>query len=104
MMSAVRLVLAVGCMALLAPPDALGKAAPWINLSRTECYGTCPVFTVRVFATGDVEYEGKRFVMQKGLRRRHLEPAELDRLRRAVTEANVSKLQRDCCNCRTRTD
>jgi hypothetical protein len=100
----VRFTIAMGLMTLWAHPHALAKPAPWISLSRTECYGTCPVFTVRVSATGDVEYEGKRFVIQKGVRRGHIGSAELDRLRRAIADANVSKLESNCCNCRTRTD
>lgn len=78
--------------------------APWISLKRTECYGTCPVFTLHVFADGRVEYDGKRFVIRRGMVRTHLGPAKLETLRQVVAEANVSALDRHCCDCRTETD
>jgi hypothetical protein len=78
--------------------------APWISLRRTECYGTCPVFTLRVFGDGRFEYEGKRFVIRRGRVRAYLAPAKLEILRQAVAEANLAVLDRHCCDCRTRTD
>jgi uncharacterized protein DUF6438 len=85
--------------------NALGgpAKASWISVRRTECYGFCPVFTLRLFADGRVEYEGKRFVIRRGIVRTRLTPAKLDTLRRVVAEANFASLDRHCCDCRTRT-
>jgi hypothetical protein len=106
MRNAILLAAALACAIL--PAQNSSSAArtdpPWISVRRTECYGTCPVFTLRVFADGHVEYEGKRFVIRRGLVRARLGTDKLNRLRQAVTDANFAKLERDCCRCRTVTD
>jgi len=96
----------VAAAAFLFPATASARPArsPWINLIRTDCFGPCPVFAVRVFADGRVEYKGKRFVMRRGVATRQLASAELTKLRRAVADAKVDTLAPDCCKCRGRTD
>lgn len=42
------------------------------SLSRTACYGTCPVYTVTVFKDGAVEYKGEEFVKLTGSATGHL--------------------------------
>ena len=37
-----------------------------VSMWRTECYGTCPVYSVKVDACGHVEYEGKSYVAVRG--------------------------------------
>ena len=37
-----------------------------ITLERTACFGTCPVYTVKIFEDGTVIYEGDRFVAVTG--------------------------------------
>src|SRR5262245_33871147 len=37
-----------------------------IGLSRTECYGPCPVYTVSVHGTGEVFYRGEQHVGTTG--------------------------------------
>jgi hypothetical protein len=37
-----------------------------IKLERTACYGECPVYTVRIDARGNVEFNGARFVRVEG--------------------------------------
>lgn len=46
-----------------------------IRLSRTQCYGSCPVYTVEVTSSGEVRFTGYRYVEALGL---HIEkiPAE----------------------------
>ena len=75
------------------PVEARGQAAsPWVTLERTECYGTCPVFALRLFADGRVEYEGKRFVMHRGLRTTRLGRAGLEKLHRAISKPDIANL------------
>ena len=38
----------------------------WIRLSRTACFGTCPVYTVTIKSDGTVSYAGERFVFTIG--------------------------------------
>jgi hypothetical protein len=37
-----------------------------LEIDHTGCFGTCPVYRVRVTNTGEVEYEGKKFVHKVG--------------------------------------
>ena len=48
----------------LASSDNLSDAV--ITLERTLCYGTCPVYKLTVYGTGDVTWEGKKFVKTVG--------------------------------------
>ena len=54
-------------------PDAQAPAsiAPedFVELSRSGCYGTCPIYTVRISANGDVSWKGRMFVNATGERR-----------------------------------
>ena len=38
----------------------------FIKLKRTECYGTCPVYKVKIYSNGIVEYNGVMFVKKIG--------------------------------------
>ncbi len=42
------------------------QPAPVISLSRTVCYGSCPVYDVSIFADGTVRWNGERFVQTIG--------------------------------------
>jgi len=37
-----------------------------ITLERTACYGTCPIYTLKIFEDGKVVYNGQDFVSVKG--------------------------------------
>jgi hypothetical protein len=104
-----RIVLLVVLASLVAPRTYAGDRAgdssrAWINIERTACYGTCPQFTLRIAADGGVVYDGKRFVMRRGVAERRLRPAEVDKLRRAVDQSGFAKLETHCCDCVTKTD
>ncbi|MDA9325289.1 DUF6438 domain-containing protein [Flavobacteriales bacterium] len=38
-----------------------------ISLEKTACFGTCPVFKIKIFKNGKGIFEGKKFVKKKGL-------------------------------------
>lgn len=38
-----------------------------VLMGRSACFGTCPSYTIEIFETGVVRYEGKSFVDFKGL-------------------------------------
>jgi hypothetical protein len=38
-----------------------------ISLSRTGCYGECPVYTIYLFANGRLLYDGEKFVKISGM-------------------------------------
>jgi hypothetical protein len=51
------------------PPDSstvASAAQPAISLERTPCFGGCPVYSVAVWPSGEVSYEGKAGVRQLG--------------------------------------
>ena len=103
MRAALMLAAVVGGM--VSPASALAEPpAPWISLTRTECFGTCPVFTLRVFADGRVAYKGERFVIRRGLVRSRISAGKLEALRQAVAKAGYATLDEKCCNCPSRTD
>ena len=87
-----------------APADATPSPKPWLVLERTGCYGICPIFTLRLFEDGQIQYVGKRFVVATGPRYGRIGRAVVEKLRAKIAEANIGKLAPDCCNCRTVTD
>jgi len=82
--------------------SAEAKHVAWIKYETTSCFGVCPVFAIRVFEDGRIEYEGRRFVMQRGLRFGRLSSKRLEELRQAVAE--FKQLATHCCDCADRTD
>ena len=41
-------------------------SAPVITFERTACFGSCPVYTISVSPSGEVQYEGRAHVRQLG--------------------------------------
>jgi TonB family protein len=59
---------------VVAPPSH-ARQEDFVELSRSGCYGSCPVYTVRVYRDGRVEWHGVRFVKATGDRRGKADPA-----------------------------
>lgn len=58
--------------------DALAvPAGAEISLRRTECYGSCPVYTVTVRADGTVTWNGEENVLIKGTATATVDPAQV---------------------------
>jgi hypothetical protein len=57
---AVLLLSAAGAYAQTVPPEFT------VTLAETSCFGTCPVYSVRIDATGNVTYDGQRHVRVSG--------------------------------------
>jgi hypothetical protein len=113
-MSAMRLAPAVAIFALvvgLAPTcsraedTAAGPERPPVlaTLERTACYGSCPVYSLTIYADGKVEYEGKLFVKVVGPGSSKLDAKELEALRAAFAEAKFFELDSNY-TCQSRTD
>lgn len=47
---------------------------PVITLERTPCFGTCPVYTVEIYADGTVKYNGEKFVQVLGEQTSQIDP------------------------------
>ena len=82
----VAILLASGCGGqptdpVLPMPPALDdplfpSAVREVDISHDGCYGTCPVYRVRIDNAGSFDYEGKRFVRHIGLESGRLGPPE----------------------------
>jgi TonB family protein len=55
------------------PPVSTGNG-DFVKLSRSGCYGTCPVYEVTVAANGDVTWQGNAFVYSTGIGHSRIEP------------------------------
>ena len=64
-----------------------------ITLQRTSCFGPCPVYTVSIDASGNVAYEGERFVRVVGRRTAHIDPANVARLLARAEQIRFSGLR-----------
>ena len=60
-------------------PDADVKTLT-VQLERTACYGNCPAYTVTIHGDGRVEYNGKTYVKEKGLREGRIEADQIKSL------------------------
>ena len=64
-----------------------------ISLSRTQCYGRCPVYSVLVRADGSVAYTGGMHVKALGARTATVSAEDLDLLRVAIRIARLHELR-----------
>jgi hypothetical protein len=51
-----------------------------LTIERTECFGTCPVYSASVSETGEVEFYGQDYVEKKGHYKWNIDPKVLDKL------------------------
>lgn len=60
--SGVRLVLIFGLLI----PTLQAQEHQVISLERTACFGSCPVYSLRIDSSGTISYEGKEYVATRG--------------------------------------
>jgi hypothetical protein len=83
-------------MMLLAALLAASQAPPGhltVSMQRTACFGTCPVYTVRIYEDGLVEYTGTRFVKLAGAQSWHIEPAAVRALVAEIDKAGFFEMR-----------
>jgi hypothetical protein len=51
-----------------------------ITLERTPCYGTCPVYSLKISGDGEVIYEGKKYVKVLGVQKTTISKAAVQQL------------------------
>lgn len=56
-----------------------------ILLERTMCFGTCPVYTLTIYADGKVEFSGEKFVNAVG---QHVKKISQEKVASILTEAD----------------
>ena len=64
---------------VVAPP-AQKLPGDFVELSRSDCFGSCPAYTVRIYRHGEVDWHGTRFVKVRGSRRGQADLAAVDRV------------------------
>lgn len=64
----------------------------FVSLERQGCFGFCPVYEVRVFASGYVRFTGISFVCAKGLQVAQIEPALAGDLLHDLAAAGFAEL------------
>lgn len=69
------------CLLIFICAPALGEDTNTsVSLQRGICFGTCPVYSLTIFANGSVVYEGKEFVKELGIRNGTLNTSTVDEL------------------------
>src|SRR5215472_12305424 len=64
-----------------------------LTLERTECFGSCPVYRITLSGSGDVRYEGYKFVATEGQVDDRLTARQLGELIAAINECNFFALR-----------
>jgi len=64
-----------------------------MTLERTSCNGTCPVYTLTIYGTGLVVYEGESYVKIKGRRTSKITGDKLKKLMSWFKEIDFSSLK-----------
>ena len=64
-----------------------------VSLSRSACYGTCPIYSVTIAADGTVGYHGEKFVAVTGFQARTITPEKVREVYDAIEKANVFALE-----------
>lgn len=71
---------------------------PVITLERTACFGTCPVYSLKIYKDGRVVYEGKEFVKKTGMAEGRIKNKALEDLVAEFMKLNYFDLKKnpDC--------
>ena len=62
----------------------------FVSLSRTACFGSCPVYTVKIFGSGRVEFNGEWFTCVEGFALSRITRASAQRLLYAIVESGFT--------------
>ena len=69
------------------------EAGPVLTFERTPCFGTCPAYSMKVFADGRVAYEGRRAVPTMGQKELKLSASAVADMLRQAQEAHFDQFQ-----------
>jgi hypothetical protein len=85
-------------------PSAPSEKRLVVSLSRSICFGTCPDYEVSLYDDGTLVYEGRRFVNVVGHKTKTRDSDIVARVRKAILDAGIQKLDKHCCDCQEWTD
>jgi hypothetical protein len=66
-------------------------SADYISLFRSGCFGTCPVYQLKIMGNGDVIYYGRQFVSMIGIHVGSLDQSEVAELFESLNEYQWKK-------------
>jgi hypothetical protein len=75
-----------------------------VALTRSDCFGQCPMYRLVLYDDGTLTYEGRTYVKVIGSATSVLDRERVVSVQRAIADSGVSSLQPDCCNCVNVTD
>jgi hypothetical protein len=64
-----------------------------ITLKRTECFGTCPNYTLTISGDGTVTFEGRQFVKKTGIFKSSISIKKVQQLIAEFNKANYFSLK-----------
>ena len=75
-----------------------------VSLSRSVCFGLCPAYEITLYDDGTVQYEGKDYVKTVGRKTAAIDAAAIAKVKRAIADSGIRKLDAHCCDCQEWTD
>lgn len=85
-------ILVCSCGTIL-KPEKIDPADFSVKLTRTECYGTCPVYTVTAGSDGKVQFVGTKHTKIAGAAEGTIGREKLDQLAAEINNANIFALK-----------
>ena len=64
-----------------------------IEIQKTACFGSCPIYRINFFSNGDVIYDGKKFVKEIGKFKKKIKVKEVEKILNFATKINFSKMK-----------
>ena len=83
----------IGCNASSILSNTVEEKESIISLSRTACYGTCPVYTIKIFPDGTGIYNGVRFVEFIGEKKFSVKKNQINSIFRKAEEIGFSSMK-----------
>ena len=70
-----------------------GDKRPILDIKKTMCFGTCPVYSATIYDDGTVSYDGEMYVDKKGHDKFKLSTGQTSSLKSMINALNVNDLK-----------
>ena len=71
-------------------PTVTSESVKLFELTKTPCFGMCPVFTFTIYSDGKAAYSGKRWVDKMGLHIKQLTKSDLNAIKKAFADTKLA--------------
>jgi len=65
----------------------------FVSMKKTPCYGRCPIYEVKIYQSGKVIYDGKRFVEREGVYSGKLSKEQMEKIAAKAREIGYFDLE-----------